>query len=99
MTSAFFLPIARRSRSAGRACSRASTWRDLHDLLLVDDDAVGVLEDRLQRRVRVLDLLAPVLAVDEVVDHAALERTRAVERAGGDDVLEAVGLELLQQLA
>ena len=72
---------------------------DLHDLLLVDDDAVGVLEDGLERRVVVLDALAAVLALDEVVDHAALERARAVERARGDDVLEAVGLELLEQLA
>ena len=37
-----------------------------------------------------------MLAVDEVVDHAAVERARPVERAGGDDVLEAVGLELLE---
>ena len=42
--------------------------------------------------------MRPCLRVDEVVDHAALERPRAIERAGGDDVLEAVGLELLQQL-
>jgi hypothetical protein len=66
---------------------------------LVDDDAVGVLEDGFQRRVRVLDLLAPVLALDEVVHHAALDGARPVERARGHDVLEAVGLELLEQVA
>ena len=73
--------------------------RDLHDLLLIDDDAVGVLQDGLEQRVVVLHLLAPVLALDEVVDHAALQRPGSIQRARGDDVLEAVGLQLLQQLA
>jgi hypothetical protein len=72
---------------------------DLHDLLLVDDDPVGVLEDRLQLRVDVVDRLAPVLAVDEVVDHPALERAGPVERDRRHDVLELVRLELLQDLA
>jgi hypothetical protein len=40
-----------------------------------------------------------VLAVDEVVDHARLHGAGAVERDGGDDVFEAVGLELLAHLA
>jgi hypothetical protein len=43
----------------------------------------------------VLDLLAAVLALDEVVDHAALDGPRPVERARGHDILETVGLELL----
>jgi hypothetical protein len=49
--------------------------------------------------VRVLDLLAPVLALDEVVHHAALDGTGTVERARGHDVFEAVGLQLLEQVA
>src|SRR6266540_294397 len=73
--------------------------RDLHDLFLVDDDAVGVLQDGLEQRVVVFDALAAVLAVDEVVDHAALERSGPVKSAHGDDVLEAVGAQLLQELA
>src|ERR1043165_9274785 len=44
---------------------------DLHDLLLIDDHAVGVAQHRLEPWVRILDLLLAVLAVDEVVDHAA----------------------------
>ena len=72
--------------------------RGHHDLLLVDEHAVGLAEDVLEQRVRVLDLAPAVLALDELVDHAALERARAVQRHGGDDVLEHVGLELLQQL-
>ncbi len=72
--------------------------RDLHHLLLVDDDPVGVLENRLQERMRVGDPLAAVLAVDEDVHHPAVERPGAVEGAGGDDVLEDVGLELPHHL-
>jgi hypothetical protein len=38
----------------------------LHDLLLVDDDAVGLLQDGLQGRVRVAYRLAAELAVHEL---------------------------------
>jgi hypothetical protein len=48
--------------------------------------------------VHLRDGLAPVLAVDEVLHHARAERARAVEGHGGDDVLEAVGLEVLEEL-
>ena len=72
--------------------------RDLHDLLLVDDDAVRRLEQLVDERVQLRDRRAAVLAVDEVLDHAGAERARAVERDGGDDVLEAVGLEVLEEL-
>ena len=71
---------------------------DLHHLLLVEDDAVGGLEHRLQVRVRIGDIGPPVLAVDEVVHHAGLERPGAEQGDQGRDVLEAVGLELLDQL-
>ena len=40
-----------------------------------------------------------MLAIDEVVDHAAFERARAIQRDGGDDVFETVGLELLEDFA
>ena len=65
---------------------------DLHHLLLVDDDAVGGRE-QLVDRAGAADAIgcAAVLAVDEVLDHPGAERARAVERDGGDDVLEAVG--------
>ncbi len=43
---------------------------DLHHLLLVDDDAVGLFQDLLQLRQIVNHFLAAVLALDEVVDHA-----------------------------
>ena len=47
----------------------------------------------------VLGLLAAVLDVDVVVDHAAFERPGAIERVGGDDVVKMVGLHPLQQVA
>jgi hypothetical protein len=70
---------------------------DLHDLLLVDDDAVGVFEDGLEARMGIRDVDAAVLSLDEVLDHAGAEGAGAVEGDGGDDVLEAVGLELLEE--
>ncbi|CRQ25772.1 hypothetical protein PAERUG_E16_London_17_VIM_2_04_14_00132 [Pseudomonas aeruginosa] len=76
---------------------------DLHHLFLVQDDAVGGLEHRLQAGVLVIgvrigQLGATVLAVDEVVHHARLQRTRAEQRHQCDEVFQAVRLELLDQL-
>ena len=76
---------------------------DLHHLFLVQDDAVGGLEHRLEARVlvvrvRVGERRAAVLAVDEVVHHARLQRAGAEQRHEGDHVFQAVGLELLDQL-
>ncbi|MNH84318.1 hypothetical protein D3C73_367370 [compost metagenome] len=62
-------------RSAQRiACQYLS---DLHYLFLVQDDAIGRLQHRLQRfmlplDIRVGDLFAPVLTVDKVIYHAGL---------------------------
>jgi hypothetical protein len=53
---------------------------DLHHLLLVHDDAERLLENRLHGRQIVLDLFAAPLALDEVVDHAALDRAGSIER-------------------
>ncbi len=48
---------------------------------------------------QVAGLLPPVLDVDVLIDHAAVERAGPVESAGRDDVGEAVGLHLDQQVA
>ncbi len=71
---------------------------DLHHLFLVQDDAVGRLQHRLQRLVlpldvRVGDLFAPVLTVDEVIHHARLQRPRTEQGHQCDHVFEAVGLQ------
>ena len=70
---------------------------DLHDLLLVDHDAVGPGQDRLQQRVVVGDLRLPVPPLDEIVDH--LHRPRPIQRVERGQVLEAIGLEALQDVA
>ena len=66
---------------------------DLHDLLLVHDQAVGLGEDVAQRlgqlRVDRLDLLPAVLAVGVVVVRVHRHRARPVQGVDGDDVLEA----------
>ncbi len=70
---------------------------DLHDLLLVGHDAVGFLQDPLERRVQVIGLLLAVL--DRDVSRDVLHRPRPVERVGGDDVLEPVRAQLPQHVA
>ena len=71
--------------------------RDLHHLLLIDDDAVSLLEDRLDQRMQIIGCLASMLPVHVGVD--IVHRARPVECDDGDDVLEAVGLELTQRIA
>ena len=70
---------------------------DLHHLFLVDDDAVGLLEHRLQGRVQIVDLAAAELAVDEGRD--VVHRARTVEGADGGDVLDGIGPQLAQGVA
>ena len=84
---------------------------DLHDLLLVDHQAVGRAEDRAERldhlglelalelRVERDRLLLAVLAQREVGVRVDAHRARAVEREGRRDVLEVVGLHQLEQRA
>ena len=85
-------------RLAQRVALAAGEARQLarqeHHLLLVDRDAVGVLEVLLHHRDVVLDGLAAVLAVDEVRD--VVHRARAVEGVHRYDVLELAGLEFAQ---
>ena len=57
---------------------------DLHDLLLVHDHPVGLLEDRLELRQRIHDRLAPALGIAELVDE--LHGSRAVQGVQGDQV-------------
>ena len=68
---------------------------DLHHLLLIDDDALRLVEDAVDRGVQALALLAAVLDVAELRD--VLHRAGAVERDERDDVLDAGGLELAER--
>ena len=71
--------------------------RDLHDLLLIDNDTPRLSQDAFERRVRVVDLLPPVLAVDEVLVHLRAHRSRPIERDRCDDVVESVRSKLLEE--
>ena len=66
----------------------------LHNLLLVHDHAVSVLQDRLKNRMDVLDLARMVLAMD--VCRNLLQRARPVQRHHGIQVVHPRRLELHQ---
>lgn len=51
-----------------------------HDLLLVDHDSVGFLENRLQARASEIDRFAAVLAVDELGNQPRIQGAWPVER-------------------
>ena len=68
----------------------------LHDLLLIQNDAVCLLQHPLQHGVRVLRPGLAVLALDVLVHHAAVQRAGPVHGQRGDQVLEAVDLQLAE---
>ena len=70
---------------------------DLHHLLLVDDDPVGLGQDGFQQRVQVARVLQLVLDVDVARD--VVHRPRPIERDHRDDVLEAVRPQPAQRVA
>ena len=70
--------------------------RQAHDLLLVDRDAVGLLEELLHLGEVVVDLGRVVLARHEVRD--VVHRARTVEGVHGDQVLETLGVQADQPL-
>ena len=71
---------------------------DLHDLLLIQDDAVGGVQDRLEVGVQVTHRGLAVFAVDVVADHARFQRSGPEQRDQRDDVLERVRLQLADQV-
>ena len=68
--------------------------RGLHDLLLVDHDAVGLGQHRLHQRVRVLHRLAAVLARHEAGDE--VHGAGAVQRVERNQVFQPRGLGVAQ---
>ena len=71
--------------------------RRLHHLLLVDDDAEGLLQHRLQLGVDVVGRLQSMLA--RAIGRDVRHRTGTIERDQRDDVLEAVRLHVEQRAA
>ena len=70
---------------------------DAHDLLLIDHNPIGRLQNRLQLGVIVGDGLFAVLAGDEGRD--IVHRPRTIEGVHGDNVFDGVRLELDQVFA
>src|ERR1700683_141611 len=73
--------------------------RDLHDLFLVKDDAVGLAEDFLEFGEVPLDGFAAVLALDEIVEHATLYGAGTIEGVQRGQVFDAGGLVAAQDVA
>ncbi len=71
---------------------------DLHDLFLIQYNPVGLLQDRLQRGQEIVDLSVPMLAIDEVVDHVAPQRSRPVKGHEGDHVFKDLGSQPSQEV-
>ena len=80
--------LAHRATQQIRAAKRVAgqDLGRLHDLLLIDEDAVGFGEDAFEQRMRIFDRDATVLAVSEQAD--IVHRARPVERDEGDDITE-----------
>src|ERR1035437_3049986 len=72
---------------------------DLHHLFLVDDHAVSLFEQRLQLGQVVGDSLAAMLAIDEVVYHAALKGAGAIERVERGEILDTRRMVAAQNVA
>ena len=94
------LLLAHRAAKKVRLSERISRddVRDLHHLFLVDDDAVGFRENRLQLGEFELDLFGAVFPLDEVVDHAAADRAGSVERVQCREVLDTRWFEAAQDV-
>src|SRR5688572_12366698 len=79
-------------------CISRKLLSELHDLLLVDDDAVGIVENLLHLRRDIADALLSVVTKNKLVDHAAIERTRPVECVESGEIFETFGLQLSADL-
>ena len=73
--------------------------RYLHYLFLVDDDAQCFLQNFLQFGKFILDFLAAVLAVYEVIDHPTLDWAGTIERVQGGQVFDRVRFVAPQHVA
>ena len=89
--------MARRKKIGAAKGVAGEILGDAHHLFLVDDDAVGFGEDRLQHRVEIFRIFAPMLDVDIARD--VVHRSRPVERDHSDDVFETVRQQLSKRIA
>src|ERR1043165_6737856 len=75
-------------------CITRKLLRELHDLLLIDDDAVGVAENVLHLGHEIPHSLLAVMPQNKLVDHAAVEWSRPVERIQRREVCKPFRLQL-----
>jgi len=68
---------------------------NLHDLLLIEDNPIGLGQNWLQGRMQVFYLPAAVFPGDIVLHHAASQGPRPVKGYQGDDIGQGGGLQLL----
>ena len=66
---------------------------NLHDLLLVKDNPIGGLQNRLQAFILIIRMrerhgLLAVLTIDKVINHARLQRARAEQCHQGDHIFQ-----------
>ncbi len=71
---------------------------DLHHLLLIENHAVRRFENMREIWMQILHGRPPLLAVDEIVHHARLQRSRAEKRHQGDDIGESIRLQAANQI-
>ncbi len=71
----------------------------MHHLFLIEDDAVRFFEDFFQLREFVADSGLALLAVDEIIDHATLNRAGAIERVEGGEILDTGRLVAAKDIA
>ena len=76
----------------------ANNLRDLHDLFLIDDHAIGRRQAVFQVRVEIIDLLLALFAQDKIIHHTRAQRTWPVQREHRDNVFETIWLQLGQEL-
>ncbi len=72
---------------------------DLHHLFLIQDDAISFFKNVLKFRQFEADSSFALLAVDEIVDHAALDGAGTVQRVEGGEILDAGGLIAAENIA
>jgi hypothetical protein len=72
--------------------------RNAHHLLLVGDDAVGGLENRLELGENVGDRLLTALPAHVHLVHPRVERARAHQRIRRHEIVEAIGADALQHV-
>ena len=90
--------LTHRAAQQVRAAKRVSRHllRDLHHLFLINDDALGLVEDMVDGRVQFFTIRQPVLHLTELRN--ILHRTGAIQRHQRNDILDTIGLHASERI-